>query len=124
MQNKTMRMTLLLGLIVFALVAFAVATTRSASAQDPSPVPITLPSCREVSRYDHNGDGRVNGDDFGMWVWTVHESGGECRLNGPAGGCPAWVDVNRDGIVSVADLDAMQHFVLICVWPSPIVRPQ
>jgi len=105
-------------------VALAAMTAGAASAQDPSPIPVNPPSCRSMAKYDLTGDGKVNGDDFTMWVRMVHESGEVCRLNGPIGQCPSWVDVNGDGIISVADLDAMHQFVMYCVWPTKTVRPQ
>ena len=49
-----------------------------------------------------------------MWVYTVHESG-RCELDGPLGDCPAWIDVNRDGLVSHADLETMIQFLYQCI---------
>jgi hypothetical protein len=118
-----MRKMLVLGLIVLGVMAFVAATGQSARAQE-SPVPIVVPSCQDMARYDLNRDGRVGPDDFSLWVITVHELGGEqCRLNGPASGCPVWLDVNRDGIVSHADLDAMSFFMANCVYPRTRVNP-
>ena len=71
--------------------------------------------CESVGRYDLNGDGKLTGEDFGLWVWTVHESG-RCELDGPLGNCPSFVDVNRDGFVSHADLNAMFDFLFQCVY--------
>jgi hypothetical protein len=124
MAIKTMRYTALLAVVVLALVALAAMTTGAASAQDPSPVPITPPSCRSMAKYDLTGDGKVNSDDFGLWVRIVHESGEVCRLNGPLGNCPSFVDIDGDGMITHADLDALTRFMVYCVWPTRTVRPQ
>ena len=117
-----MRRTLFLGVLLMVGIAVFAGLGQSARAQEP-PVPVIVPSCQDVARYDLNRDGRVSADDFSLWVITVHELGGPaCQLNGPASGCPVWLDVNRDGVISHADLDAMSLFRANCVWPSRSVR--
>ena len=50
-----------------------------------------------------------------MWVYTVHETGEQCRLGGSALGCPSWVDVDGDGVITTGDLDAMARYLMQCV---------
>jgi len=107
------RLVLVVGAVLICAVLVAVVAS-TASAQNV-PVPVLPPSCENVSRFDHNHDGRLTGADFDLWVWTVHESG-RCELNGPLGACPSSVDVNGDGFVSHADLEAMFSFLFQCVY--------
>jgi hypothetical protein len=55
---------------------------------------------------------------------AVHEGEETCRLDGPASGCPDWVDVNGDGIASWLDLDEMRAFKDWCVTPPKNTVPQ
>lgn len=110
------RAVLVLAALVVG-VALAGGIASIVNAQEVGPVPFVPTWCNNVSRYDLNGDGRLTGDDFGLWVWTVHESGESCRLNGPSAGCPSWVDVNQDGLVSLDDLHAMEGYLFLCVNP-------
>jgi hypothetical protein len=122
-KGGNMRRVLFLGVVALVVVAAFAAVSQPARAQG-EPVPIVVPSCQDLARYDLNRDGRVGPDDFSLWVITVHELGGEqCRLNGPVQGCPSWLDVNHDGIVSHADLDAMSFFMANCVYPRTRVMP-
>ena len=117
-----MRTMFFVGLVILVGAVLVVAAGQPARAQE-SPVPIFVPSCQDTARYDLNRDGRISPDDFSLWVITVHELGGEaCQLNGPAGGCPVWLDVNRDGVISHADLDAMSYFRANCVLPRTRVH--
>ena len=112
-----MKRLLVIGFaIVMGLVLVGAAVSTVGAQSGPKdPVPVVPRLCEDVGPYDHDGDGKVNGADFTKWVETVHESG-RCELNAPLGECPAWVDVNDDGIVSHADLDAMYEFMVQCVY--------
>jgi hypothetical protein len=110
------KQTLLLVGVLAVAVLLAGAVTVQAQITDP-PRPVTPPECGAMAPYDLNNDGRVDWRDFDLWVRTVHEGSETCRLNGPAHGCPPWVDVNRDGIASVEDLMAMDQFMHWCVRP-------
>jgi len=115
---------LFVGIVVCAAILGG-ALTVNAQGGAIDPVPVQPPACDNVAPYDHNRDGRLDGADFTMWVVTVHESG-LCQFDAPLGSCPAWVDVDRNGIVSIADLQAMERFLLTCV-NSPIftrLRPR
>jgi hypothetical protein len=102
----------LVGALVLAALLGAASLTVSAQ---EDPVPIRPPLCSELGAVDLNGDGKLDGADYTLWVVTVHESG-RCELDGPLGDCPAWVDLNKDGIVSHADLEAMTSFLFECVY--------
>jgi hypothetical protein len=114
-----MRRTWVLLAVVAVLAAVLVgsATAKAQNTEPITPQPITPRQCGAVTPYDLNHDGTVNGRDFDLWVRTVHEGLETCQINGPASGCPSWVDVNGDGIVSVLDLDAMHQFEMWCVRP-------
>ena len=113
MGYRALRLALLLAVVGAALV---VAATAHAQAIDP--VPGVRVSCNQPFRYDINGDSLVDRRDMEMWVRSVHESGESCKLDGPAAGCPRWVDINGDGFVSHADLTEMYMFIRWCRGPS------
>jgi hypothetical protein len=112
-----MRRLLVFGFaLVIGLVLVGAAASTVGAQNDPKdPVPVVPPMCEDMSKVDLNGDGKLNGADYTLWVVTVHESG-RCELDAPVGNCPAWIDVNRDGIVSHADLEAMTSFLFECVY--------
>lgn len=108
-----MRRTILLLVVLGVVVLVGARAVQAQSTIDPRPV--MPPSCTNVAPFDHNRDGKLDWRDFEMWVLAVHEGGETCRLNGPASGCPTWVDVNGDGIVTVADVQAMDQFLNWCI---------
>jgi hypothetical protein len=113
MSNRVVRLALMLA-IVGAVLAIGASVTHA----QQHVMPVIVVSCTDVSRFDLNRDGMVNGDDFTLWVKAVHEPGAafpECRLDGPASACPAWADVNGDGKVSLLDLDWMAEYLRSCV---------
>lgn len=111
MSNRVVRLAFLLAILGVVL------TVASAVQAQIEPSPFVLPAiCRDITRYDLNRDGRVNGADFSLWVQTVHEGRTECKLGGPASACPGFVDVDYDGLVTTGDLDAMQHYLTQCVY--------
>lgn len=112
-----MRRLFVLGFVMLISLVLlgAVASTVDAQTDPKDPVPVIPPMCEDMSRVDLNGDGTVDGADFNMWVYAVHESG-DCELDGPIGRCPLWVDVNRDGLVSHADLETMISFLHECIY--------
>ena len=113
---------LVFALVICLALVGAVVSTANAQTDPKDPVPVVPPVCQDVSRVDLNKDGKLDSADFELWVQTVHESG-RCQLDGPLGECPAWVDVNRDGIVSLLDLDELNAFLLQCVlapWRTQI----
>jgi len=122
----TRRLLLIAGL---ALAVMAIgAVTVSAQIGEPPPVVPGVPSdCVPPPALDLNHDGQVDWQDFEKWVRQVHWGGDpvypNCRRDGPASACPLWVDVNGDGMVTVADLDVMGRFMQWCSRPPRIVRP-
>ena len=105
------------AIAVCALLVGAAVSTVNAQTDPKDPVPVLPPLCEDISRVDLNGDGTFNGDDFEFWVYTVHFSGA-CELDGPINEqprCPQVIDVNRDGIVSALDLEAMVKFLEECI---------
>ena len=116
------RAVLVLAALVVG-VALAGVVASMVNAQEIGPVPFVPNWCSNASKYDHNGDGQLTGADFSLWVQAVHESGDACRLDGPSSGCPSWADVNGDGLVSHADLDAMFGYLFLCVYPRGASAP-
>jgi hypothetical protein len=108
------RTGLLLGALVVLLVVLAGAA--AVQAQNIEPQPVVPPSCGDMTKYDVNKDGRVNWADLQLWVETVDQSG-LCQMGGPLGSCPAWTDVNGDGLVNIEDLHAIDMFMRWCVNP-------
>ncbi len=119
------RSWLLLGVVAVLVAVLAGSATVQAQNTDPiTPQPITPRQCGQMTPYDLNHDGTVNWKDYDLWVRTVHEGLETCKLDGPADGCPSWVDVNGDGVVSHADLDAIHYFEMWCVRPPMNAWPQ
>ena len=107
------------GLVMFAVVAGALLVGvlgSAASAQGLTPKPIELPKCDNLDKVDLNGDGKLDYRDFTKWFTTLHDlTGDECYLGGPASGCPAFMDVNGDGIVDHGDLHELEEFQHFCI---------
>ena len=111
-----MRRFLLMTLGVVTCAVLIGAIGSAASAQGLTPAPIDLPECEDIERVDLNRDGRLDHNDFTLWVWTLHEGTGEqCFLGGPASGCPGFMDVNGDGIVDYGDLFELEHYQRFCI---------
>jgi hypothetical protein len=107
---------IMLAVLVGATVVGVIGS--AAHAQGLTPWPIDLPICEDLEQVDINGDGKLDHLDFDLWVRTLHElTGEECRLEGPASGCPAYMDVNGDARISYDDLFMMEEFLLFCVNP-------
>jgi hypothetical protein len=109
------RILLVLGAVLIGAVVVGVIGS-AAHAQSLTPGPIDpMEYCRSVEKVDLNGDGRLDHNDFELWVLTLHErTGDECRLGGPASGCPEFMDVNGDGIVDHEDLKPLEQYLLFC----------
>jgi hypothetical protein len=106
------------ALLIVGVLGALLLGVASVQAQDPPvipPQPVQPQVCSYTDPYDHNGDGQVNWQDYDMWVNAVHNGMPTCKLDGLASGCPDWVDVNRDGMVTHADLMAMDAFRAWCM---------
>lgn len=121
-----MKHLLLIALVVLVGAAFVAWMGSVAHAQSLIPAPVDLPICQKLEAVDLNGDGKLDDRDFELWILTLHErTGEECRLGGPASGCPAFMDVNGDSIITYDDLVVMEHYLLFCVNPAwSIVGPR
>lgn len=113
-----MRKALGLSLAVVTLAVLVFASGAAMAEDGPiQPRPITPIPCVGLSIYDLDGSGKVDSADFETWVRRVHWGADACALNGPASACPIWVDVNGDGKISHADLDALLRFMISCAGP-------
>jgi hypothetical protein len=78
MRKRSLQLALVLAVVGVALVA-----ATAVQAQHTGPAPGIPVECVDLARYDLDHNGRVDGNDFTLWVITVHESGEQCFLGGP-----------------------------------------
>ena len=118
MTRSTVLLTALLAVVLL------VAAVGAANAQDDpiTPRPVNPVPCEGMSIYDLTGDQKVNWEDFEKWVRRVHWGGDACTLGSPASDCPMWLDINGDGVISHADLDALNRFYMYCAGPPRNIR--